>query len=137
MLRGLVVTGCIRRQVTYYRLSELTAAIHITTSFGRPTEAQKRLFDRIYTSEAVIIDDLDKLPPGEAHAYALYNGLDVLWNRKALVIATGNLVPERLRVLLERRCPDELANSIISRLAGMCETWDMTPDVAVDHRKKK
>ncbi|NGM16971.1 AAA family ATPase [Eggerthellaceae bacterium zg-893] len=89
-------------------------------TFGPSRESEEALFARLRSPHLLVLDDLGKEPASRAVAAMLYRVMDERDGLMRPVAVTSNFSPQDLYVRL-CGCGDEsVADSIASRIVGMC-----------------
>ena len=123
ILRGLVLTGKAKGQVTFYSFGALALAL-VADAMDRLTDQQAEMLHRLETSRVVVLDDIDKFSGTAQAVYRIHRIIDDLWCRNIPIIVTANLLPSQLSDRFEKLGADAIvADAIVSRLVGMTELW--------------
>lgn len=103
------------------RLRWVSVPALVARSFG-DGQAREQAAAELTGTEALVLDDIDKVKPGEWVASQLFTAIDGRIAAGAALLVTSNLRVSDLAASL----PDRFGDAIASRLAGHCEIHPVT-----------
>jgi DNA replication protein DnaC len=107
-----------RRSLRWITATDLLA--YSKSDFGSDEHA--KALEVVTGTTALVIDDLDKVPPRDYAAQLLFGAIQKRVDAGAPLLVTSNLTLEGIRRLL----PERFGDSIVSRLSGYCACFAMT-----------
>lgn len=137
ILRGLIVNGRIQRQATFFAFADLMRSL-VAEARAEMSEEDAENIHRLRTSEVIVFDDLDKFMASEAAVFRLHRIISDLWDRNVpLIVTCGSALNTMIDRFAKYGVEEQVAQSIVSRLQGMCDTWTIDFGGRVDYRKDK